>query len=181
LVEEIKPRLLFLWNIVFTISVVGTILVHAIRFPLTPDSPPAIVSGLVWYQQIPLLLMLITFPVIYLDFAVFSGLIARRHPTPRKMAPGFLLGSVLMVILVFMNIFSNVWGYVAPISLFFRNKFWFSFLLDLVLITFFSIILYRRRESLPDTQNPKRWFKVGNTSGFIGCHLCRYANQCSSH
>lgn len=150
LVEEIKPRLLFLWNIVFTISVVGTILVHAIRFPLTPDSQPAIVSGPVWYQQIPLLLMLTTFPVIYLDFAVFSGLIARRHPTPRKMAPGFLLGSVLMVILVFMNIFSNVWGYVAPISLFFRNKFWFSFLLDLVLITFFSIILYRRWESRPE-------------------------------
>jgi endonuclease/exonuclease/phosphatase family metal-dependent hydrolase len=158
LVEEIKPRLLFLWNIVFAISVVGTILVHTIRFPLTPDSPPVIVSGPAWYQQIPLLLMLITFPVIYLDFAVFSGFIAKEHPTPRRMVPGFLLGAVLMVILVFMNIFSNVWGYVEPISSFFRNKFWFAFLLDMVLVTLLAVILYRSRER--KTKSPGDGFRL---------------------
>jgi endonuclease/exonuclease/phosphatase family metal-dependent hydrolase len=34
-----------------------------------------------------------------------------------------------MVLLIFMLIFTNVWGYVKPISSFFRNMFWLPFLL----------------------------------------------------
>ncbi len=148
-VEELKPNLLLLWNIVFTMSVLGTILAHTIRFPPAPDSPPVIVSNPIWYQQIPLLMLLISFPVIFLDFGIFSGFIGRKQPTPRKMAPGFLLGVGLMVVFIFMNIFSNVWGYVEPISSFFRNKFWFAFLIDLVLVTLLAALLYKNRGRQP--------------------------------
>ncbi len=144
LVLEIKPNLLLLWNIVFTLSIIGTILVHTINFPPTPDSPPVIVTSPVWYQQIPLLLLLISFPVIFVDFGIFSGLLAISHPSPRMMVPGFLLGVGLMIMLIFMNIFSNVWGYVEPISLYFRNKFWLPFLLVLILITIPATVLFRK-------------------------------------
>ena len=37
-----------------------------------------------------------------------------------------------------MHIFTNVWGYVEPVSLWFRNKFWLPYLLLAALITLFS-------------------------------------------
>ena len=140
-VGEIKSSILLLWNLIFTLSVIGTILVHTVSFPSSPGSPYLVVSSPTWYQQIPLVVMLISFPVIFIDFGIFSGFIAREHPTPRKMAPGFLLGAVMMVLLIFMNIFSNVWGYVEPISPFFRNKFWLAFLLIAALITILAVVL----------------------------------------
>ena len=147
---DIRPRFLLLWNTVFTLSVIGTILSHTIRFPLSPESLAFVVSGPVWYQQIPLLVMLFTFPVIFIDLGIFSGWISSNRPVPRRLAPGFLLGVGLMVVFIFMNIFSNVWGYVEPVSLFFRNKFWFAFLLNLGLITLLAALLFRGRKRRPE-------------------------------
>ncbi|MES0361179.1 MAG: endonuclease/exonuclease/phosphatase family protein [Anaerolineales bacterium] len=141
-IVEIKPGWLTLWNLCFTISVTLTILAHTFRFPAAPDSPAMVVSNPLWYQQIPLLVMLLSFPVILIDFGIFSGLIARAQATPRKMAPGFLIGVVFMILVIFMNIFSNTWGYVEPISPFFRNKFWFALLLIAGLITILAFVLY---------------------------------------
>jgi len=140
-VERISPNLITLWNILFSISIVGTILTHTIQFPADPGSPAVIVSSPTWYQQIPLVFMIILFPVVFIDFGIFSGIIARERPTPRKMASGFLLGVGLFVILIFMNIFSNTWGYVEPISNFFRNKYWLPFLLITGLVTVLAAIL----------------------------------------
>jgi endonuclease/exonuclease/phosphatase family metal-dependent hydrolase len=170
-VEEIKPGLLLIWNTIFTLSVLATILAHTIRFPQTPVSPAVIVASPTWYQQIPLLLMLVTFPVIFIDFGIFSGLISTNRPAPRKMALGFLLGAVLLVISIFINIFSNVWGYVEPISLFFRNKFWFAFLLNLVLITLLAALLYRRRVKGPESvlTSPRlAWLAILLGAIFVG-------------
>jgi hypothetical protein len=91
-----------------------------------------------------MVLMLLSFPVIFIDFGIFSGLIARAHPTARKIAPGFLIGVFFMILVVFMNIFSNTWGYVEPISPFFRNKFWLAFLLIAGLVTILAVILIRK-------------------------------------
>ena len=43
--------------------------------------------------------------------------------------PGLLLGCLVLILLVFAQIFSNVWGYIQPVSLFFRGKFWLAFFL----------------------------------------------------
>jgi endonuclease/exonuclease/phosphatase family metal-dependent hydrolase len=140
---NITPGWLTLWNIFFTTMTTLTILVHTINFPTTPGSQPVVVSSPVWYQQVPLALMLLSFPVIFIDFGIFSGLIARVHPTPRKVAPGFILGVVILILVLFMNIFSNTWGYVEPISPFFRNKFWLAFLLLGGFTTILALIIIR--------------------------------------
>lgn len=155
-VSEINSGLLLLWNIVFTLSVLGTILAHTISFPPTPESSPVIVGSPAWYQQIPLLLMLVTFPVLFIDYGIFSGIISDCQPSPRKMTLGFLLGALLFVLSIFMNIFSNVWGYVGPISLFFRNKFWFAFLINLVLITLLAAFLFIKRVRPLETGETKK-------------------------
>jgi endonuclease/exonuclease/phosphatase family metal-dependent hydrolase len=170
-INELNSGLLLLWNSVFTLSVLGTIFAHTISFPPTPESPAVIVASPAWYQQIPLLLMLVTFPVVFVDFSIFSAFISFNRPSPRKMALGFFLGAVLLVVSIFMNIFSNVWGYVGPISLFFRNKFWFSFLINLVLITLLAALLYKQRAASTesDDKNPRlAWTAVLLGVIFIG-------------
>lgn len=155
-VGEIKSSILFSWNLIFTLSVIGTILVHTISFPQTPSSPYVIVTSPTWIEQIPLMVMLISFPVIFIDFGIFSGFIASEHPAPRKMAPGFLLAAVLMTLLIFMNIFSNVWGYVEPISIFFRNKYWLPFLLVLGLVTLLAVRLFSKFDRSTDSRVTKQ-------------------------
>ena len=155
-VGEIKSSILLSWNLIFTLSVFGTILAHTVSFPPSPGSPYVVVSSPTWYQQIPLVVMLMSLPVLFIDFGVFSSFIAREHPTPRKMAPGFLLGAVMMALLIFMNIFSNVWGYVEPISPFFRNKFWLPFILVLGLVTLLAVLLYRKFDKSPDSSGERQ-------------------------
>jgi len=72
---------------------------------------------------------------------------------PRNLIPGLLLGSLALVILVFMHIFTNVWGYVEPVSLWFRNKFWLPYLLLAGLITLF---IGRKGLNAPDAQTEKK-------------------------
>ncbi len=126
---RISSRGLFAWNLLFTLSLVGTILAHRVPFPMTPDSPPVVVGTPTWIQQIPLVLTLLLFPVIFRDLQAFARTLREAAPTPRTLVPGMILGSLALVVLVFMNIFTNVWGYVEPVSPLFRNKFWLAFTL----------------------------------------------------
>jgi endonuclease/exonuclease/phosphatase family metal-dependent hydrolase len=129
LVERISSRIILAWNLFFTLSLSSLIFSHTPSFPSIPESAPVIVVAPTIIQKVLLLITLLLFPVIFLDFAIFSRVIVHRKPTPAKIAPGFLLGALLWVILIFMNIFTNVWGYVEPISPFFRGKYWLPFLL----------------------------------------------------
>jgi endonuclease/exonuclease/phosphatase family metal-dependent hydrolase len=74
-------------------------------------------------------LTLLLFPILYLDLRIFARPLLNNPPAPRKLVPGMLLGSLLLVLLVFMQIFTNVWGYVKPVSPWFRGKFWLPYLL----------------------------------------------------
>jgi endonuclease/exonuclease/phosphatase family metal-dependent hydrolase len=129
LLERISPKGLFAWNLAFTLSLTGTILVHRVAFPLTAQSPAVVVESPSWLQHIPLVLILLLFPVIFVDLRLFVDRIRNLDPSPRDLVPGFLLGGFCLVLLVFMNIFTNVWGYVAPVSTIFRNLYWLPFLL----------------------------------------------------
>jgi endonuclease/exonuclease/phosphatase family metal-dependent hydrolase len=132
---RISPAWLLAWNLAFTVSLTGTILAHRVSFPPTPDSPAVVVGAPAWLQQLPLVLTLLLFPVIFLDLRVLYDRIQAARPTIRELVPGMLLGSLSLVLLVFMYIFTNVWGYVEPVSPWFRNKFWLPFLMMAGLLT----------------------------------------------
>lgn len=127
--ETISPWTLLVWNLLFSVSLVGTTLAHRVPFPMAPTSPPVVISQSTWIQQVPLVLTLLLFPVIFQDFSIFSRAIRTAAPAPGAFVPGMLLGSLALILLVFMNIFTNVWGYVEPVSPLFRNKFWLPFAL----------------------------------------------------
>ena len=133
--RKISPAGLLAWNLAFALALVSTILVHRVPFPGTPDSPPVVVGEPSLIQGLALTAMLLLFPVIYLDLQVFVARIRRADPGPRDLVPGTLLGSLVLVILVFTHIFTNVWGYVEPVSPWFRNKFWLPYTLLAGLVT----------------------------------------------
>ncbi len=148
LIARIKPGWLIAWNLLFTLALTDIILAHTVQFP-TNSLSAVIVSGPTWIQQIPLVALLVLSPVLYVDFAIFSGIIVSANLAPRRLAGGMLLGSLTLVIAIFMNIFSNVWGYVEPISPWFRNKFWLPFLL---LAGGLTLMVFLTRKNPPATQ-----------------------------
>ena len=129
LLGRIPHRALLIWNLFFSLSLTMTLLAQRISFPLTPNSPAVTVGNPNWIQYLPLIGMLLSFPVIYLDLGIFFNVIQQANPSPRMLAPGMLLGSLALVLLVFINIFTNVWGDIQPISGIFRNQFYLPFLL----------------------------------------------------
>lgn len=143
---------LLVWNLLFCVALTATVLAHTIAFPATPESAVVVVASPTWVQQIPLVVMLLLFPVIFIDFAIFSGVIAQEQPSPRRLALGFWLGMLILLVLVFMSIFTNVWGYVEPVSLWMRNKFWLPLLLVSALITLLAAWVKRRIDLAAEKQ-----------------------------
>jgi hypothetical protein len=129
LAEKLPHSGLVIWNLVFTLSLVGTIVAQRVSFPQTPGSVTVVGGTITFYQTIPLVLMLLLFPELFLDMQVFVNRIRQQSPSPGELIPGLLLGSTALLLLVFINIFTNVWGYISPVSTPFRNLFWLPFLL----------------------------------------------------
>jgi len=145
LLGGLKSQIVNVWNILFLLSLCGTILAHTVRFPSSPDSPAVVVTSPLWWQQVPMVLMLMLLPIIFIDFSVLAGVVVRARPSPRRLAPGFLLGSFFLLILVFVNIFTNVWGYVEPVSTYFRNLYWLPFLLISAVATAVTALHLKKR------------------------------------
>jgi endonuclease/exonuclease/phosphatase family metal-dependent hydrolase len=143
-IERIKPPLLIAWNILFTLSLTLTLLAQRVPFPATLQSPAVVVGSPTWWQVIPLVLMLLLFPVLFLDFLVFIQRMQSSVEPPRSLAWGIALGSFSLILLIFINIFTNVWGYIEPISPPFRNTFWLAYFLLAVAITLLVWAVSRR-------------------------------------
>lgn len=166
--ERISPRVLLPWNLLFTLSLTATILAHRVSFPPTPDAAPVVVNSPGWPAQIPLVLMLLLFPVIFLDMRLFLNQIKQAAPAPRNLVPGILLGSFVLILLVFAHIFTNVWGYVKSVSLPFRNMFWLPYLLLSGMIT---LLVWRAKKDESDaaTGGTFHWgWAVLLTAVFLG-------------
>ncbi len=128
-IERISPRVLLTWNLLFTLALLSTLLAQRVAFPPAVDSPAVVVGAANIWQQIPLVGMLLLFPVIFVDLRLFVVQIRRSLPSTCQLGWGILLGGLVMIVMVFATIFTNIWGYVPPISTLFRNLFWLPFLL----------------------------------------------------
>ena len=125
--DKIGRGALLAWNLLFTASLTSLLLAHRVPFPPSLESAPVVVGAPGWIAQALLLFTLVLFPVIFLDMRLFLNRIAAAAPAPRQFVPGILLGGFILLVLIFANIFSNVWGYVEPVSPLFRNTFWLAY------------------------------------------------------
>ncbi len=122
------PRVLVA-NGLFVLALVGTILAHQIRFPGTAGAYPLQPSAVGVWAYLPLLLLLLLFPVLLLDLCFFLRDLTARQPTMRALGGGFGLGSLVLLILVLAQVFTTVYDYIPVVGPFFRDKFWLVFLL----------------------------------------------------
>ena len=127
--ERLARGMGLLWNQLFLLSLTGTLLAQRVSFPPAPDSPPLVVGAPAWLGQVSLALMLLFFPVIFFDLRLFFHRIQQSNPSARELLPGLLWGMLALVLFVFMHIFTNVWGYVEPVSTPLRGKFWLVYFL----------------------------------------------------
>lgn len=147
--EKLSPRLLAAWNLLFAAALTGLIVSHGVSFPAAPGDPAVVIGAPTGLQVALLVAALLLYPVIFFDLVVFTTAYQCAQPSPRRAAGGFLLGALLLVLLIFMHIFSNVWAYVAPVSPFFRGKFWLPYLLPAMLAAFLAPRARRKSSAQP--------------------------------
>jgi endonuclease/exonuclease/phosphatase family metal-dependent hydrolase len=147
--NKVSRSLLLVWNVLFTVSLTAMIMAQEAALPKVPDAT-FVVEASTWLQLLPLVLTLLLFPVIFLDIQVLLEPFNVSTPTPGSLVPGILIGSFLLILLVFANIFTNVWGYV-PLGWFFRGKYWLTYFLLAALISLLAWLAGRKKTSPAET------------------------------
>jgi len=128
ILKYIKSKtLLLIFNISFIILFLVNILLHRIAFPLLPDSSPVQTGESNLIAQLVTYLMLILSPIIFINISIFIPIIKTSKST--KLTAPFLIAVITIVVCVLILIFTNVWGYVNPVSQIFRNQFHLPFLI----------------------------------------------------
>ncbi len=124
-----SPGALLAWNLFFTAMIVLAILAHTVEFPAAPGSDPEVVGAPLWYQQVPLFLVLVSSPVIIFNMIILTSRVIGSGAGLQSLAGGLTAGGFYFIILIFISIFTNVWGYVKPVSDLFRNLYWLPYLI----------------------------------------------------
>ncbi|MEN8242418.1 MAG: endonuclease/exonuclease/phosphatase family protein [Chloroflexota bacterium] len=116
--------ILIVWGVVFTLSLLFTILPHQVVFSASPQGYPLLEPGIAWWQVIPVYLMLITSPVLLAAFQTFSEEIFTLQPTSRQLGAAFSIASLYILLMIFGQVFTTVYDYIPVVGPFFRDKFW---------------------------------------------------------
>jgi endonuclease/exonuclease/phosphatase family metal-dependent hydrolase len=153
--NQISRGLLLLWNLAFTFALTLTIALQEAALPTLVDET-FVVGGPTRLQLASLGLTLLLFPVIFLDFQVLMTRFDESVPAPRKFVPGILVGSFILILMVFANIFTNVWGYV-PLGDFFRGKFWLTYALLAALISLLVWLASSKKTTYAKTAKSFHW------------------------
>ncbi|MGD8457254.1 MAG: endonuclease/exonuclease/phosphatase family protein [Anaerolineales bacterium] len=115
-------------NLVFVISMLLTILPYQIGFPDTPGGYPLWEAAISPLSSIPLILMLLTFPISLVNFVLYSHEIVEERPTPRRLGLGFTIASLFTMLMILAHVFTTVYDYIPVVGPFFRDKFWLVYL-----------------------------------------------------
>lgn len=140
---KIKSWMIWTWNGIFGLSLTITILVHQIFFPRVHTAYPLEAPMTLWYYHIPLVIAIITSPIIYLDFKFLTRELIKIKPKPIKIGGSFLINGIFIIIMIFVQILPNVWGYLPPISYGFRDMYWLAFFIPTLIISL-TILLVKK-------------------------------------
>jgi len=135
---------LILWNLIFFSSLVLMIIFNQVKFVNSPAASPIIVHTTPLYLHIPLIINLLSSGVIFLNLMYFAGNLSTIEFSSSQLTTAFLLSELVSVILIFIFIFTSVWGYVEPVSPIFRGLFWLPFLI-IALVTVLTFVLSNSR------------------------------------
>lgn len=148
IIARITRKQFLIANIVFAISLIGTILLHQSKFIKVYGDNMVLVDKTPGYMQIAIILNILLSPVLFLNLSVFVKNLKESNASKNKLVSAFLLNGLIIVILVFMFIFTNVWGYVKPVSPAFRGLFWFPFTISLLIILLLILKMFTPKNIL---------------------------------
>lgn len=119
-----RPSILWAWNGLFVAALALTILPYQINFPSDLASYPLYEAQVGALQRLPFYCMLLLFPVVLLDFWLYSSELARSQPSWRKLGAGFSLAGLFLMLMILAHVFTTVYDYIPVIGPFFRDRFW---------------------------------------------------------
>ncbi|MBN2118450.1 MAG: endonuclease/exonuclease/phosphatase family protein [Anaerolineales bacterium] len=117
------------WNILFIALLVLTILPHQIAFPSSRNAYPLDAPGASPLAEIFLFLMLVSSPILFVNFTLFIREISLARPSRPQIGGSFAVAALFFLIMVFFHVFTAIYDYAPVIGPFFRDRFWFVYLL----------------------------------------------------
>jgi endonuclease/exonuclease/phosphatase family metal-dependent hydrolase len=144
LLSALTQRAVLVWNALFCVSLVLTILGHQIRFPSAAGAYPLAEPAVTLLHYVPLVLMLLLFPVIVIDLMLFVQEIVASRPPARALGAGFSLASFYFLLMVFAQVFTTAYDYIPVAGPLFRDRFWLVFLLACLALALPVLLVSRR-------------------------------------
>jgi endonuclease/exonuclease/phosphatase family metal-dependent hydrolase len=117
------------WNVFFVALLALTILPHQIAFPSSPDAYPLAASAASPLAAIFPFLMLVLSPILFIDFILLLREISWEKPSLPQLGGSFAGAALFFLLLVFFHVFTTIYDYAPVIGPFFRDRFWFVYLL----------------------------------------------------
>jgi endonuclease/exonuclease/phosphatase family metal-dependent hydrolase len=148
LLAALKPSAILIWNILFVLSLVLTILSHQVRFPSDPSAYPVWETQVTPLHHMPLVLMLLLSPIVLVDFMLFTQDLADRRPSTRRLGGAFALAGLILLIMILAQIFTTTFGYVPVVGPPFRDKFWLVYLIAGIAVTLPVLLVQRSSYNL---------------------------------
>ncbi|MBN2157029.1 MAG: endonuclease/exonuclease/phosphatase family protein [Candidatus Lokiarchaeota archaeon] len=168
ILANIKKLHLLIWNLIFFITLVVMIVLNQTSFINVNNGQVVIAYPTPWYLQILTYFNLILSPVLFLNIFMF---IQNLYQVPMKngrLIGSFLLNELVLVILIFALIFSNVWGYVEPISTYFRGLIWVPFaVIGLYTLLIIGLPKFAWNKNILDFKHPSNSFKSAISAVFL--------------
>ncbi|UCG02852.1 MAG: endonuclease/exonuclease/phosphatase family protein [Candidatus Heimdallarchaeota archaeon] len=129
LLVKLQPWMIWLANAVFILTLVLTIFFNQIQFPSSAGSYPITTPPTTLIHLILLIIMLIFFPILFVDFTLISRELYNCKPSIVKLAGSFTLASLFIVVMIFAHVFTTVYDYIDIVGPLFRDMFWFVYLI----------------------------------------------------
>ena len=165
-IASLNRNAIILWNVLFVASMVMTIYLHQIKFPSQPVDYPLYAPEVSALFYVPMLAMLILFPIVLIDFILFCQEIINIKPSYRSLGGGFSLASLFLLVMIFAHVFTTVYDYIPVVGPFFRDKFWLVYLAVGVVLTFSATVV--NREDIKPTFSPGSGGLSYKFAGFVG-------------
>jgi endonuclease/exonuclease/phosphatase family metal-dependent hydrolase len=166
-ISRLNSQVIVLWNLIFVVLFVLTVLVNQIVFPDTIGPYPIEAPPTTLLHHSLLYMMIAAYPIILIDFILLSYELIRLDIVPTSRAAGIsftLGGGAFILFLLFTLILTSVWGFVPIIGPMLRNLFWFIFLIaGLVLLS----AMYLTRDSIPTVHAPTRGPRVETVAAAV--------------
>lgn len=169
--QKLSPRLVFFWNLVFVAALGFALWSYQVPFPVDSAAYPLAEPAVGPLAGIALALALLLHPVIFADLALFLSALLAGSPSIRRLAGGFSLFSLFLLVMVFAQVFTTVYDYIPVVGPALRDRFWLVFLAAGIVLAL-CVLLLRKEDTAPIQSAQAR---IGSTVGIAGLGLAAAA------